>query len=442
LFGKPSFTGGVHPHECKDITEEHAIQDFPAPEVVTVALLQHIGAPAQPVVTRGDQVKKGQVIAEAGGFVSAAVHAPVSGKVRSLGPTPHPFGSRVEAIEIENDGKEECAESNTLNTSWQDAAPQEIIDIIANAGIVGMGGAAFPTHVKLSPPNDKPIDTVIINGAECEPYITADYRVMLEHTDEVLTGALIVKKCVGAKKGVVAIEENKPNAIARIKERCEQRSEFGDLDVVSLKTKYPQGGEKQLIKAVTKRDVPSGGLPMDAGCVVHNVGTVQAVYAAVVHGRGLYERVVTVTGDAVEKPANLRVRIGTSFADLLAHCNADMQAANKVLMGGPMMGLAQSELSVPVIKSTSAIVVLSDLTEAVKQYDCIRCGNCVKVCPIRLVPSAIAKAVEHDDIEGASAHHIMDCIECGSCAFACPAKINLVHFMKLGKNRIRMQKKT
>ncbi len=441
MFGKLTFRGGVHPSSEKARTMDSSITDLAAPEVITVPLLQHIGAPAQPTVKRGSYVKKGQLIAEPGGFVSAAVHAPVAGKVRALGPAPHPFGSHIDAIEIENDGTDEAAEISVPGKPWRDAAPQEIIDAISNAGIVGMGGAAFPAHVKLSPPRDKTIDTVIINGAECEPCITADYRLMLENPVEILTGALITRKCLGAEKVIIGIEDNKPQAIKTIKDKVNSGSEFSGIEVAQLATKYPQGGEKQLIKAVTKREVPSGGLPMDAGCVVHNVGTAFAINNAIIHGTGLFERVITVSGEGVEEPANLRVRIGTPFSYILQHCRARISDAKKIIMGGPMMGLAQSETDVPVIKSTSAILLRTEQVPGVKEYDCISCGNCVKVCPVKLVPASIVKAVEHDDISRADECHIMDCIECGSCAYACPSKINLVHFMKLGKHHLRMKKK-
>ena len=374
----------------------------------------------------------GQVLGEAGGFVSAPVHSSVSGKVLSVGSQPHPLGKHTLAFEIENDGADETVAYESPGRPWRETAPEELSKAVAAAGIVGMGGASFPTHVKLSPPPEKKIDTVIINGAECEPYLTADHRLMLERTEQVLIGALIVRKILGAKHAFIGIESNKPDAIAAVRDLL-AKERFADLKPAKLRTKYPQGGEKQLIQAVTKREVPSGGLPMDAGCLVQNVGTVYAIWDAVVNGRPLYERVVTVTGPTVRSPKNLLVRIGTPLRTVLEACGTEFAATRKVIMGGPMMGLAQSELSAPVIKSTSGILAYDRLVPPVRENACISCGNCVKACPIHLVPSTLAKLIEKDRYDDAQEWGVMDCIECGSCAFACPSKINLVHYMKLGK---------
>ncbi|MBD3347348.1 MAG: electron transport complex subunit RsxC [Chitinivibrionales bacterium] len=432
MFGKFSFKGGVHPSHCKDQTASLNIETLPAPEKVIIPLSQHIGAPAKIAVKRDDMVKIGQVLGEAGGFVSAPVHASVSGKVVSVGPFAHPLGKQVTAVEIENDGNDDTVEFTPLPTPWREAAPQEIVQKISAAGIVGMGGASFPTHVKLSPPSNKPIDTVIINGAECEPYLTADHRLMLEKTEEMLCGAMIIKKILGASKIWIGIEENKPDAIAVISEKIAQ-DKFKEISLAKLKAKYPQGGEKQLINAVTKRQVPSGGLPMDCGCVVQNIGTAYTIWDAVCNGKPLYQRVVTVTGSTIRKPANLLVRIGTPIKTLLEHCDIDYDSTQKVIMGGPMMGLAQSDFTAPVIKSTSGILGYKTLTTGVREYDCISCGNCVKACPIHLVPSYLAKYVQKGLYEDAMTWNILDCMECGSCAYACPSKINLVHYMKVGK---------
>jgi electron transport complex protein RnfC len=395
----------------------------------------HIGAPAKVAVKRGDQVKIGQVLGEAGGFVSAPVHSSVSGKVASVADYPHPLGKHITTVEIENDELDETVEFQPFEKSWREAAPGELVQKIASSGLVGMGGASFPTHVKLSPPSDKPIDTLIINGAECEPYLTADHRMLLEKTEQILYGTLILKKILGARNTYIAVEDNKPDAIKLIGEKLRDKA-FESLTLATLKTKYPQGGEKQLINAVTKREVPSGRLPMDVGCVVQNVGTAYAAWDAIINGVPLFQRVVTVTGPTVGKPANLMVRIGTPIEYVLQQCEVDMGATKKVIMGGPMMGLAQSELSAPVIKSTSGLLCYDKTFPGVRSHTCISCGNCVKACPVNLVPSMLAKFVDKEAFEDADQWNVLDCMECGSCAFVCPSKINLVHFMKLGKNHV------
>jgi electron transport complex protein RnfC len=299
-----------------------------------------------------------------------------------------------------------------------------------------MGGASFPTHVKLSPPSNKIIDTLIINGAECEPYLTADHRLMLEKTEQLLTGILILKKILSAQKCFIGIEENKLDAIQAVTSLLKDQK-FREIKLARLKVKYPQGGEKQLISAITGREVPSGGLPMDAGCVVQNIGTAVAVYDAVIHGVPLFERVVTVCGPVVKHPKNYLVRIGTPLRLLLEATDADLSKAKKVIMGGPMMGTTQSDLDAPVIKSTSGILVLKSVPPGIREYPCINCGHCVHACPIHLIPSRLAKFAEKEDIESAVEWNIMDCMECGSCAFVCPSKINLVHFIRLGKFHIQ-----
>jgi electron transport complex protein RnfC len=441
IFGKFTFKGGVHPPHQKSRTEGLAIEELAPPATVRIPLSQHIGAPAKVLVKRGDEVKIGQVIGEAGGFVSSPVHASVSGKVTAVAEFPHPLGKHVTAVEIENDGKDERVEMKPLDKDWHELAPGEIVQKVSEAGLVGMGGASFPTHVKLSPPAGKPIDTLIINGAECEPYLTADHRMLLEKTVEILKGTLLLKRVLGAQQAIIAIEDNKPDALATVGAAIEKDKAFKALSPVKLRTKYPQGGEKQLINAVTGREVPSGGLPMDCGCVVQNVGTAYGVWDAVCNGVPLYRRVVTVTGPLVRKPANLLVRIGTPIIEVLRHCEADLESAEKVIMGGPMMGLSQSELEAPVIKSTSGLLVSDKRTEGIRSYNCIGCGNCVNACPIRLVPSMLAKYVEHEEYEQAEGWQVLDCMECGSCAFVCPARINLVHFMKLGKFHVMAARK-
>jgi electron transport complex protein RnfC len=435
LAKKYSFKGGIHPPHSKKQTEKLAIEHLLIPQKVIIPLSQHIGAPAKPVVKKGDRVLLGQMIGEASGFVSSTIHSSVSGIVQTVGPFSHPSGKQVIAVEIENDGLDEPV-AFTPFENWRDVAPGELIQKVQAAGIVGMGGAGFPTHVKLSPPSNKTIDTLIINGAECEPFLTADHRLMLERTEHLLTGILILRKILNASNCFIGIEENKADAIDTIMSMLNDQK-FKEIKLARLKVKYPQGGEKQLITAITAREVPSGGLPMDAGCVVQNVGTAIAVYDAVIQGIPLFERVITVCGPVVKNPKNFLVRIGTPIRMLLEAATTDLSVAKKVIMGGPMMGNTQSDLDAPVIKSTSGIVVLDTVQSAVRQYPCINCGHCVRACPIHLIPSRLAKFVEKEKTEEAIEWNIMDCIECGSCTYVCPSKINLVHFMQLGKFHVQ-----
>jgi electron transport complex protein RnfC len=432
LFGKHSFKGGIHPPYNKNTTSALPIEPFAAPEKVVIPLSQHIGAAATPTVKKGDKVKIGQVIGEAAGFVSSPVHSSVSGTVLSVGAFPHQSGKNLPAVEIENDGSDETVEMVPLEKPFNEAAPGELIKKISASGIVGMGGASFPTHVKLSPPSNKPIDTVIINGAECEPCLTADHRLMLEKTRQILLGALIVKKILGVGRTIIAVEDNKPDAIEAVAVALKD-SAFAPISLARVKTKYPQGGEKQLIEALTKRQVPSGGLPMDVRCVVHNVGTVYAIWNAVANGIPLYDRVTTVTGPAVHSPKNLWIRIGTPLRHVLDHCRTDMAGAAKVILGGPMMGLAQSDMNVPVMKSTSGILALDNTVPGYRRHECINCGRCGRACPVSLVPAILVRYVEKEYYEEAARWGVSDCTECGCCSYVCPAKINLVHFMKLGK---------
>lgn len=436
---KFTFHGGIHPPHSKSQTEHSKTTEFPAPEVAVIPLSQHIGAPAVPVVEKGERVLVGQLIGEPKGTVSAAVHASIAGTVVAVRPSPHPSGRLVNAVQIENDGTDEAVPFEPVDIAWREAARGELVNKIAECGIVGMGGAGFPTHVKLSPPSRNPIDTLIINGTECEPYLTDDHRIMVERTEDILTGAQIIKKILGVRDVFFAIEDNKPDAIDAVSNKT-AGSRYNDVVVATLKSKYPQGGEKMLITALTGRQVPSGGLPMDVGCVVQNVGTALAVFEAVTEGAPLYRRVVTVMGPCVKSPKNLLVRIGTPVRALLDACGVDMGVAKKVIMGGPMMGPALSDLDAPIIKTASALLVLSETTEAVRRYPCINCGACLRACPMRLVPSRIAKFVEKECIDDAVKWNLLDCMECGSCAYVCPAKINLTQFFKMGKNKVAADK--
>ncbi|MCX7725597.1 MAG: electron transport complex subunit RsxC [Chitinispirillaceae bacterium] len=438
---KFTFKGGVFVPHHKKKTEKLPIELFPTPAKIVIPLSQHIGTPAKPLVKRGDRVLVGQIIGEAGGYVSAPVHSSVSGTVASVGAFPHPSGKMITSVEIDNDGKDESVNfSSPYSKNWRETASAELVSYIQSAGIVGMGGAGFPTHVKLSPPSNKPIDTLIINGAECEPYLTADHRLMLEKKEELIEGVLILRKILGVKKCYIGIEDNKNDVIKEISRTLSEKK-IKEISLTVLHTKYPQGGEKQLIKAITGREVPTGGLPMDVGCVVQNVGTTVAVYEAIVKGIPLYQRVVTISGPVIGNPKNFLVKIGTSVKDLLLACGVKLERIKKVIMGGPMMGLALSDLNVPVIKTTSGILALDNITPQTKLYPCVNCGRCLEVCPINLLPSRLAKLVERGDYNMADCFNIMDCIECGSCAYICPAKINLVHWIKLGKYHVTAVRK-
>ncbi|MDZ7384519.1 MAG: electron transport complex subunit RsxC [candidate division KSB1 bacterium] len=429
-----TFSGGVHPPQNK-LTARLPIEDIVPPPMVVIPLQQHLGAPAEPVCQVGDMVKIGDKIGEAKGFVSVPCHASVSGTVKAVEPRLHPLGGKVLSVVIENDGKGEVSPSLVPDDGYLERSPDELRSRIREAGLAGMGGAAFPTHVKLSPPANKPIDTLIINGAECEPYLTSDHRLMLEHPREILAGVQVIVKILGCKRCFIAIEDNKPDAIETMRRAV---AEGGyPYQVLPFRAKYPQGAEKQLIKAATGREVPRGGLPMDVGCLVHNVGTAKAIYEAVALRKPLVERVVTVTGAGVRSPKNLRVPLGTPFAHLFAQCGGLSEDAGKIIMGGPMMGIAQFSDEVPVIKGTSGVVVLSKAESKVPApHPCIGCARCVDACPMKLVPTHIQTLVRHERFGMAKTYGLLDCIECGCCGFVCPAGIPFVHLMKYGKMKV------
>ncbi|MFH0871523.1 MAG: electron transport complex subunit RsxC [bacterium] len=436
-----TFKGGVHPAEYKYLTDQAPIRMAKVPSQVIIPLQQHTGAPCEPLVTKGDKVRVGQKIGDAKAFVSAPVHASISGTVSNIAKHPHPLGQELLAIFIDSDGEDKWVEGIGSIRDYSTRSPQELRDIVREAGIVGMGGAAFPTHVKLTPPSDKKIDLVLLNGAECEPYLTSDHRIMVERPAEVAEGLRLIMKILGVPRAIVGIERNKPDAIAALQREF---STEPSIEVVEMKVKYPQGSEKQLIKVLAHREVPSGGLPFDIGVVVQNVGTALAIYEAIALDKPLVERVITLTGDAIAHPANLLVRIGTPLKDLLDECGGIVGELGKVVVGGPMMGLAQYSLSIPVVKGTSGVLILSeDQAEIVEEGPCIRCGRCLAVCPMRLSPSLMADAVKAKDIASAEACHLLDCMECGSCAFVCPAKRHMVQWIKYGKNEIaaKRQKK-
>jgi len=430
-----TFPGGVHPHDHKHFSKNAAIEKMPLPKKVIIPLSQHIGAPAVPVVKVGDQVKTGQLIAEPGGFVSIPIHSSITGEVTKIDLFAHATGVKQMAIEITGDGSTDTWVDMIDDAEFLNLSPDEMKSRIADAGVCGMGGAGFPTHVKLSPPPDKPIDTVVLNGVECEPYLTADYRIMLERAEDIIAGLKILVKITGAKKGVIGIEANKPDAIKKLTALAAKEV---NISVVGLKLKYPQGAEKQLIFAATGRKVPNkGGLPMAVKVVVQNVGTAVAVYEAVRYKKPLVDRVITITGKIVKNPKNLIGRIGTSFEELLTYCGGVDGAIGKIISGGPMMGFALPNLDATMTKGSSGLVIF-DPKEA-KQYEegaCLRCGRCVDVCPQSLFPSMIAQTVQHENIDEAERYGAVDCMKCGSCAYVCPAQIRLVQWIDIGKQRI------
>ena len=429
-----TFAHGIHPPELKAITEDKAIQPMPPPDKVMIPLLQHFGKPAVPLVQKGDEVLMGQKIGEGQGLFSASVHSSVSGKVLSVDAFNHPGGTPVPAITIANNGEDNIIPDKKKMKDPFSLSPDEIREKVKEAGVVGLGGAAFPTAVKLSPPKDKPIDTVIINGCECEPLLTSDYRLMLEFPEDILKGAELARIATGAERIIVGIENNKKKAFALFQEKIQDYNG----DVVLLKTKYPEGAEKNLIQATLRREVPRGGLPFDVGIVVQNVGTAKAIWDAVSSGKPLIERTITVSGHSISEPQNLLVRIGTPFQNVIEFCGG-LKDGNILVMGGPMMGIAQWSPEVPVIKGTSGILAW-DLPEPSLEHPCIRCGRCIEHCPMVLVPTQLAKYIKYDKLDEAEHWGILDCVECGSCQYICPSKIPLVHWMRLGKNRVMSEK--
>jgi len=427
-----TFSGGLHPPDNKAWSAHKAVEECPLPEEFIVPLSQHIGAPAQACVAVGEFVKKGQVIGKAHGFVSVSIHAPTSGEVIAVEPRPHPSGNFLPAVVIRPDG-EDTWEETPVEIDPMQLSPDQIVEKIRDAGIVGMGGAAFPAHVKLSPPAEKPIDTLIINGVECEPYLTADHRLMLEEPYKIVDGMLVLQRALTAKRILLGIEANKPDAIALMESVCRDKG----IEVVPLEVKYPQGAEKQLICAAIGKEVPSGGLPMDVGVVVQNVGTAAAVSDAVRWGIPLIERVATVSGGAVVEPKNLRIRIGTPLSHMVAVCGGVKSPPAKIIMGGPMMGTALLSLNVPATRGTSGVLLFDASQVDIRpEGPCIRCGRCVRVCPAHILPTTISAYARLDMIDEAEQLHAMDCIECGCCTYTCPAGIPLVQAIRYAKGAI------
>ena len=427
------YYGGVHPSERKEFTEHLPLLRFPDPETVVIPMSMHAGAPANPVVQVGDSVKVGQVIGEAAAFISSNIHSSVSGTVVAIEPRPHATSGQCLSVVIRSDGQNVLHESVRPAKALEELSPDEIIEIIRSAGIVGMGGAGFPAAVKLKP--NKPIDAVLLNGCECEPLLTADHRVLLEYADDVVFGLQAMLKAVDAPRGIIVIEDNKPDAIALLQERT---ADCENIEVVVAKTKYPQGAEKMLIKRVMGRQVPRGGLPADVGTVVANISTTKAVADAILRGLPLIERVVTVTGERIARPGNFIVKVGTNVQELVDYCGGIIGSDVTVKAGGPMMGFVQQSLDIPIMKGSNGIIAIeSDKTQEVS---CIKCGRCVDVCPMELTPLYFAKYADEENWLGMKDRNVMDCIECRCCEYICSSKIPLVSKIKAGKTAVRGMK--
>ena len=437
-MAKLTFVGGIHPYDGKDLSKDRPIADVLPGNELVYPLSQHIGAPAKPIVAKGDRVLMGQKIAESGGFVSAPIYASVSGTVKTLEARRVVAGDQVMSIVVENDGQYEDVGFRPREDA-KSLSREEIVDIIKEAGIVGMGGAGFPTHVKLSPKEPEKIDYVIANCAECEPYLTSDYRRMLEEPEKLVEGLRIALQLFPNATGILAVEDNKPDCVSLLRGLVKDDPK---ISVKALKTKYPQGGERQLIYATTGRRINSTMLPADVGCVVNNVDTIVAVYRAVMEGRPLIERIVTVTGDAVAVPQNFRVKIGTSYSQVLEAAGGFKSTPEKIICGGPMMGFGMFDLNVPTTKTSTALLALSkDEVSAMEPGPCINCGRCVEVCPGRVIPSRLADYAERFDAEAFLANYGMECCECGCCSFICPAKRPLTQQIKSMRKILLAKKK-
>lgn len=431
------FFGGIKLLDRKKAAEYIPFADLPLPGKVIIPLVQHIGEPALPIVKKGDYVKIGQLIAMANGFISSNIHSSISGTVKEVEKFPHPKTGAATAVLIESDNTDSMFEqSKPLSSSEiEKLSIEEILQIIENAGIVGLGGAAFPTHAKLKIARDKKVHTYIVNAVECEPFITCDYRLMLERTREIIAGLKLAVKVTNAKKVFIGIKKTKRQIIKIFNEVLQGEK---NMKIFEVDIKYPQGAEKQLIKTILNREVPSGKLPLDIGVAVNNVATLYAVCEAVYKGKALYEQFVTVSGNGVVNPANLKVRIGTPVKNIVEFCGMKPAEKTKIIVGGPMMGCAQNNLDAPIIKGSSCVLVFIDKEVKVFQDDpCIKCGRCVGVCPAKILPAKIAQLVKRDKIDELDKFNINDCIECGLCAYVCPASIPIVEYIKLGKVKKR-----
>ncbi len=424
--------GGVHPPENK-ISAKSKIKDLQLPETISIPISQHLGTPSKPIVERGEQVVVGQLIAKNEGFVSSNIHSSVSGKIAKIDNVIDSSGYKRKSIVISTEGDEwdkNIDRTDKLITDFS-CSSEEIINKVIEAGIVGLGGATFPSHVKLSIPRGKKAEYLIINGVECEPYLTADHALMLEKGEELMVGIQLLKTALKVDKALIGIENNKPDAIKHLSELAQN---FKGINVYALKVKYPQGGEKQLIKALLNREVPSGGLPVDVGVVAFNVGTTLAVYEAVQKNKPLFERIVTVTGKSIKHPSNFRVRIGTPVSDLLSAAGGLPENAGKVINGGPMMGKAISDLSVPITKGSSGILILPESESGRRKVrSCIRCAKCVSICPMGLEPYLLMSLSRKNLFDRLESNRILDCIECGSCGYICPSNTELLEYLRSGK---------
>lgn len=437
IFGKKTFKGGVHPFEKKEITQNLALEVMPDSPTIIIPLSQHIGKQAKPIVQKGSAVKTGSVIAEPEGFVSIPIHSSVSGSVVKIHREPNVSGFPKDSIIIKSESNGEAEKFEPLD--HKNVTPGEIKERVRLAGIVGQGGAAFPAFIKLSPPDDRKIEYVILNGCECEPYLTRDYRLMVEKPEDVVTGLSLIMKAVGVGKGIIGIENNKPEAIAKLKNTAK---EFPDIKIEVLETKYPQGAEKMLIKACLGREVPPGKLPMDIGVIVQNIATATAIYDAVVKGEPQLFAALTVTGGGINIPKNLYVKVGTPLKDVIDYCGGVRDDAVKVIVGGPMMGVAQFDFSAPVVKATSGIVVLTrNKVNEHPETPCLRCGKCIEACPLNLIPTKLARFSQLEKFDEAENLQITSCMECGTCTFTCPANIPLVQWIRLGKQMVTDIKK-
>ena len=421
-----TFRGGIHPYDGKDLSKNCPVEKYLPKGDLAILVSQHIGAPAKPIVKKGDHVLAGQKIAEAGGFVSAPIHSSVSGTVKGIEKRLTAVGAMGDAIIIENDGLYESVEYTPAKLS--DLSKEDILKRIQEGGVVGQGGAGFPTHVKLSPKEPDKIDHILVNGAECEPYITSDYRRMMEEPESVVGGLEVILKAFPKAVGCICIEDNKPEGIAKLQELVEGEA---NIEVQPLKTKYPQGAERMLIYAVTGETINSSMLPADAGCVVNNCDTIHAVYEAVHFGRPVMKKVMTITGNAIKEPQNLSVRTGTNFRELIEEAGGFISEPEKIIAGGPMMGIPLISLDVPVVKTSSAILCMTkDEVAACEETACINCGRCVSVCPGRIIPARLADYAKRHDKEAFEKANGMECCECGCCSYICPAKRPLTQYIK------------
>lgn len=428
--------GGVHPHDNKQYSAHQPITECPLPQKAVIPLVQHIGAPAQPVVEKGQKVKVGELIAKAGGFVSANIHSPFSGTITKIDSTLDAWGMRMPAIFMDVEGDEwldniDCTPALVRECQLEGKA---IVDKIAEAGIVGLGGACFPTHVKLLPPPGKKAEVLIVNGVECEPYLTCDHQLMLEHGEEIIIGIQILMRALNIQKAIIGIEKNKPDAIKHMQDLA---SKVLGIEVKPLKLKYPQGGEKQLIDACIGRQVPSGALPIEVGAVVDNVATIYAVYEAVQKNKPLISRVMTVTGKSMTKPGNYSVRFGTPLSDVVALAGGVPEDTGKIIGGGPMMGRAMNNINMPVNKRVSGLLFMPERESVrVEPENCIRCGKCVSACPMGLEPYLLSKQAQLQMWDEMEQHSVMDCIECGCCLYTCPSHQPLLDYIRMGKAKV------